>query len=176
MSITGDNINQPDSGDKTRRLVFVVAGLVAVLLIVGLVFYLKTRPEPQPATATADQKLDGGYRAGSPEFKKYSEFLKLDEPEAEEQDTIAGGIQMTLVTTVRNFTGQPITGLEVKGTVVDLQGKPLKDRTTIVIPSAGLAELENNKTARIKVIIPGFKKEDVRANIKMDITAIKLKS
>src|SRR3954463_14585626 len=172
MSITGDKINQTSAGDKTRRTVFIVAGLVAVLLVVGLVFYLKTRPEPQQATAPVDQKLEGGFRSGSPEFEKYKEFIQLDKPEAEEQDTIAGGVQMTLATTVRNFSGQTLTGLEVKGTVVDLENKPIKERTMIVIPSAGLSELENNKTARIKVIIPGFKKEDVRANIKMDITAV----
>ncbi|HEX8890853.1 MAG TPA: hypothetical protein VF779_17015 [Pyrinomonadaceae bacterium] len=175
MSITGNYPDQANAADKTRRTVFIVAGLVAVLLIVGLVFYLKTRPEPQQATAPADQKLEGGFRAGSPEFEKYKEFIQLDKPEAEEQDTIAGGTQMTLATTVRNFSGQTISGLEVKGAVVDLQNKPIKDRTMIVIPSAGLTELENNKTARIKVIISGFKKEDVRANIKMEITAVKLK-
>jgi len=175
MSITGDNINRGNAGDNTRRTVFIVAGLVAALLIVGLVFYLKKRPEPQQATAAADQKLEGGFRAGSPEFEKYRQYIQLDEPEAEEQESLAGGLSMTLVTTVRNFSGQTVTGLEVKGTVVDLQGKPIKDRTMIVIPSAGLTELENNKTARIKVTIPGFRKEDVRANIKMDITAVKLK-
>lgn len=175
MSITGDKINQSDAGDKTRRTVFIVAGIAAVLLIIGLVFYLKTRPEPQQAAATVDQKLDGGLRAGSAEFEKYRDLIKLDDPEAEEQESLAGGLSMTLATTVRNFTGKVITGLEVKGTVVDLQGKPIKERTMIVIPSAGLAELENNRTARIKVTIPGFKKEDVRANIKMDVTAVKFR-
>lgn len=175
MSITGDKINQPDAGDKTRVTVFVVAGLVAVLLVVGLIFFLKTRPEAPPATGPVDQKLEGGIRADSPEFGKYREFIQLDKPEAEEQGTVAGGLQMTLVTTVRNFSGQTVTGLEVKGTVVDLEEKPIKERTMVVIPSAGLTELENNKTARIKITISGFKKEDVRANIKMEITAVKLK-
>src|SRR3954469_15923500 len=175
MSITGDKINPSDAGDKTRRTVFVVAGLVAVLLIVGIVFYLKTRPESTQATALVDQKLEGGIRSSAPEFEKYRQYVQLDEPEAEEQESLAGGLSMTLATTVRNFSGQTLTGLEVRGTVVDLQGKPIKDRTIIVIPSAGLAELENNKTARIKVTIPGFKKEDVRANIKMDVTAVKMK-
>jgi hypothetical protein len=175
MSITGDNLHQSGAGDKTRRAVFIIAGLVALLLAGGLFYYLKTRPEPQPATGPVDQKLDGGLRAGSPEFDKYHDLIKLDDPEAEEQESLAGGLQMTLVTTVRNFTGQTISGLEMKGTVVDLQGKPIKERTMIVIPSPGLTELENNKTARVKVTIPGFKKEDVRANIKMDVTGVKLK-
>jgi hypothetical protein len=175
MSITGDNINRGNAGDNTRRTVFIVASLVAALLIVGLVFYLKQRPEPQQATAPADQKLEGGFRAGSPEFEKYKEFIQLDKPEAIEQETVAGNLQMTLVTTIRNFSGQTITGLEVKGSVVDLQNKPIKEHTIIVIPSPAMAELENNKTANIKVIISGFKKEDVRANIKMEITAVKLK-
>jgi hypothetical protein len=180
MSITEEKINRRDGADKTRRIIFIVAGLIAIGLIVGLIVYLKRRPEPPPATVL-DQKLEGGLRAGSPDFEKYRDLIKLDEPEADYSDTVAGGIQMRLATTVRNFTGRTINGLEMKGTVTDLDGKTIKDRTMVVIPSGAISELENNQTARVPIPIPGFKGSDSaliesgQAKIKVEVTAIKFK-
>jgi hypothetical protein len=179
MSITDENNRRDDNG--SRRTIFIIAGLVAVLLIAGLIVFLKTRPEPQPAGIVADQKLEGALRAGSPEFDKYRELIKLDEPIADYADSVAGDVQMNLGTTVRNFTGRTISGLEMRGAVVDFQGKPIRERTKIVIPSGSLAELENNGTAKAPIAIPGFRGDDKakveagQAVIKMEITAIKFK-
>jgi hypothetical protein len=176
MSITGDNLNKPDGAERSRRAIFTIAGLVALLLIAGLVIYLKTRPEPKPASVVAlDQKLEGGFRAGSPEFQQHRDLIKLDEVDAFEADSVGAGIQMDLVGTVRNFTGRTIGGLEMKGTVVDLEDKPIKERTMVIIPSDSLPDLENNKTAKVKVTIPGFTKSDTRANYRLEITAFKFK-
>jgi hypothetical protein len=176
MSITGDNLNQPTGPDRSRRTIFMIAGLVAVLLIVGLIVYLKTRPETTPAAAAAlDQKLEGALREGSPEFQKHREMVKLDELDAFEADSVGAGIQMNLVGTVRNFTGRTLSGVEMKGTVVDIEDKPIKERTMIVIPSPTVPELENNKAARVNVTIPGFTKSDNRANYRLEITAFKFK-
>ncbi|HEX8098481.1 MAG TPA: hypothetical protein VF507_10610, partial [Pyrinomonadaceae bacterium] len=81
---------------------------------------------------------------------------------------------MTLSTTVRNFTGRTISGLEVYAAVVDSRGKPLKERTVIVIPDKR-PELEPNGTVPVNVTLEGMADSDDRANIKMEITAFKLK-
>jgi hypothetical protein len=181
MSITGEKNSGRDDGASSRRTIFVIAGLVALLLIGGLIGFLKTRPEPQPAGTVVDQKLEGALRAGSPEFDKYRALIKLDEPIADYADSVAGDIQMNLGTTVRNFTGRTISGLEMHGAVLDFQGKPIKERTKIVIPSGALSELENNGTARTPIAIPGFRGDDKskvesgQAVIKMEVTAIKFK-
>jgi hypothetical protein len=181
MAITSEAGNRRDEADGSRRIIFIIAGLVAVLVAVGLVIFLKTRPEPAPPGAPVDQRLEGGLRAGSPEFEKYRDLIKLDEPIADYADSVAGDVQMNLGTTVRNFTGRTINGLEMRGAVVDFDGKPIKERTKIVIPSGSLAELENNGTARAPIAIPGFRgadKEKIeggQAVIKMEITAIKFK-
>jgi hypothetical protein len=182
MSITDEKPNQRDETDRSRRAVFMVAGLVALLLIAGLIVYLKTRPEPKPVSGPTNQTLENGLRAGAADFERFYELIKLDEPEAVTQGNVAGGLEMVMATTIRNFTGRTLTGIEMKGTVTDLEDKPIKERTMIVIPSAGLTELENNKTARVKIVIPGFTKEEDKARIdsgqakiKMDVTAISVK-
>ena len=179
MAITDD---RRDAADGSRRTIFIIAGVVAVLIAGGLIYFLKTRPEPPPVGASVDQQLEGGLRAGSPEFEKYRELIKLDgEPIAEYANSVAGDIQMNLATTVRNFTGRTITGLEMRGALLDFENKPIKERTKIVIPSGSLAELENNGVAKVPIALPGIrggdksKVEGGQAVVKMEITAIKFK-
>jgi hypothetical protein len=151
MSITGEKNSGRDGGERSRRTIFVIAGLVALLLLGGLIGFLNR------------------------------EMIKLDEPIADYADSVAGDIQMNMATTVRNFTGRTISGLEMRGAVLDFQGKPIKERTKIVLPSGALAELENNGTARAPIAIPGFRGDDKArvesglAVIKMEVTAIKFK-
>lgn len=180
MSITGEKFDKADGKDKTRLTVFIVAGLIAIVLIAGLVVYLKTRPEPQPISVL-DQKLEEGLSADSSEFEKYRDLIKLDEPEADYASSVASGIQMRLVTTARNFTGRTIIGLEMRGSVTDLDGKLLKERTMVVIPSNVVEELQSSETARVPIPIAGFQGEDAariesgQAKIKMEVTAVRFK-
>ena len=182
MSITDEKLSGRDASDGSRRTIFMIAGLVALLLIAGLIYFLKTRPEAKPVSGPVNQTLENGLRAGAEEFDKSRELIKLDEPEAVSQGNVAGGLEMVLATTVRNFTGRTLSGVEMKGTVTDLEDKPLKERVMVVIPSAGLTELENNKTARVKITIPGFSSaedkariESGQAKIKMEVTGVRFK-
>ena len=77
--------------------------------------------------------------------------------------------------TVRNFTGRTISGLEIKGSVVDHDGKTVKENTVIVIPIKQVPELEPNKTMHASVLLEGFTDSDDRANIKMEVTGFTLR-
>ena len=156
--------------EQPRRTLIIVVAVVAAILIGGF-FYLLLR-----TTVTSNQapRLRNAVRAGSPDFEKYKKLIALDEPEADESPRALGDIVMTLSTTVRNFTGHTITGLEIKGTVVDHDGKPVKERTTVVIPTRQ-AELDPNKTMKVSIMLEGFTDSDDRANIRVEVTGFTLK-
>jgi hypothetical protein len=67
-----------------------------------------------------------------------------------------------------------LNGLEVRATVVDHQGKVVKERTVVVVPTR-MPELEPNKTMTVQVMLEGFSDTDDRANIKMEVTGFKFK-
>ncbi|HEY0323737.1 MAG TPA: hypothetical protein VGC66_22485 [Pyrinomonadaceae bacterium] len=113
-------------------------------------------------------------RAGSPEFEKFQQLIKIDDLEADESPRPIGDIVMTLRANVRNFTGRTLNALEIHAAVVDLEGKPVKERNVMVIPSRQ-PELENNKTVKVQVLLEGISKNDTRANIKMEVTGFSLK-
>ena len=157
--------------EQPRRTLIIVVAVVAAVLIGGF-FYLLLR-----TTATSNQppRLANAVRPNSPDFEKYKKLIAFDEPEADESPRALGDIVMTLSTTVRNFTGRTITGLEIKGSVVDHDGKPVKENTVIVIPIKQVPELEPNKTMHASVLLEGFTDSDDRANIKMEVTGFTLR-
>ncbi len=163
----------PNDGaeDQSRRRILIPVAVIAVLVIGG-VFYLLMRMSsrgPNPP-----EHLEGAIRAGTPEFEQYRSRVFLDEVEAFEETSVLGGLQMRLRTTVRNFTGRRITGLEMYAAVVNHQGQPVRDRTIVEIP-ARQPELAPNKTMRVEIAIRGFNPDDDRAKVKMEVTAFKLR-
>jgi hypothetical protein len=175
MSSSRPSTSEPDS---SRKVIFIVVGLASAALIALLVFWA-TRPTP-PAR---EPRLDNAIRADSPEFAQWRSRIAVDfipDEDAFESTRAVGDIVMTMRPKIRNFTGRTLTGLELKVAVVDLEGKPVRERTIIAIPNAaaGVAELENNKVLTVPIMLEGFKQTDVRANIKLDassITAIRFK-
>jgi hypothetical protein len=154
---------------SNRTLVIVVAVIAAV--VIGGFFYLLFRRALAP---TAPPALAGAIRPGSPDWEKYSKLIARDDPVADEAKRALGDTVMTLHTTVRNFTGRTIDGLEVNAAVVDHDGKSVKERTVVVIPGRQ-TELEPNKTMKVSVMLEGFTENDDRANIKMEVVGFKLK-
>ena len=159
-----------ETGESNRTLIIAVA-VVAAVLIAGAFYGLMWLGSSGPS---ADAGLQGAVRAGSPQFDEYKSKIFLDDPEATEAKRALGDIVMSLQTTVRNLTGKTLTGLEMRAAVVDYEGKPVKERTVVVIP-ARQPELAPNKIMPVQVMLDGMSETDARANIKMEVTGFKFK-
>jgi hypothetical protein len=161
-----------DSSDDSRRKLIIVVAIIAALVIAVLFYFLMR------ATSTGgnvDPVLEGAIRAGSPEWEQDHSKIVLDAPEADEAKRALGDIVMNLQTTARNFTGRTLNGLEIRAAVVDRQGKAVKERTVVVVPTSRQPELESNRTMAVAVRLEGMKDSDERANIRMEITGFKFK-
>ena len=164
-----------DEADTSRKAIFIVVGLAGALAVALLVYFV-TRPAP-PAQ---QPRLAGAIRADSPEFARWRDRVAIDyivDNDTLDSISAIGGRTITPQPTIRNFTGRTISGLELKATAVDLEGKPVRERTMIVIPNVftGQQELEPNRFLKVTIPIEGFKKEDVPANIKLELTGVRFK-
>jgi hypothetical protein len=159
------------SDDKSRRTIVIVVALIAAVAIAGL-FYVLMRAGKNSGAGTT--RLANATQPGSPDWEKYSKLIALDEPEADEANRALGDIVMTLRTTVRNFTGRTITGLEIRAMVVDHQGNPVRERYVVFVP-AKQPELAPNKTLPVNVVLDGMTETTDRANIKMLVSGFILK-
>ncbi|HXD31647.1 MAG TPA: hypothetical protein VN643_11045 [Pyrinomonadaceae bacterium] len=157
--------------EQSRRNIVIVVALVAAVAIAGL-FYLLMRAGKNSGGGPV--RLAGSIQPGSPDWEKYSKLIALDEPEADEANRALGDIVMTLRTTVRNFTGRTITGLEIRAMVIDHQGNPVRERYVVFVPAKEL-ELAPNKTLPVSVVLDGMTETTDRANIRMLVSGFKLK-
>jgi hypothetical protein len=167
MATQDRRLEEPES---RRTLIIVVA--VAAAVVIALFFYLLFRAGS--SGGTSEPTLQGAIRAGTPEFEQYRTQVVLDDPEATEAKRPLGDLVMTLKTVVRNLSGKTVNGLEVRAAVVNYEGNPVKQRTVVVIPTRR-PELPPNRTMEIPVLLEGMSDQDERANIKMEITALKFK-
>jgi hypothetical protein len=161
--------------DDSRRKIFIITAIASALLIALLVFWA-TRSNSNGAGQ--QPQLAGAIREGAPEFAQARERIVVDfnaEDDAFESTRAVGDIVMTMRPKVRNFTGRTLSGLELQATVVDLDNKPVRQRTVIAIPTDRQPELEQNKVMEVAIMMEGFRKEDVRANIRIDVTGVKFK-
>ena len=159
-----------ETGESNRTLIIGVA--VAAAVVIALLFYLLMRAGG--TGGPTDPALPGATRAGSADFDKYKPNIVLDDPEATEAKRALGDIVMGLQTTVRNLTGKTLTGLEIRAAVIDYEGKPVKERTVVVVPTRQ-PELPPNKTMTVNVMLEGMSETDARANVKMEVTGFKIK-
>ena len=159
-----------EASESNRTLIIVVA-VVAAVLIAGVFYVLMRLGSSGPSVDTG---LQGAIRAGSPQFEEYKSKIILDDPEATEAKRALGDIVMSLQTTVRNLSGKTLTGLEIRAAVVDSEGRPVKERNVVMVPTRQ-PELSPNKTMPVSVTLDGMTDTDARANIKMEVTAFKFK-
>ena len=159
-----------EENDSRRTLIIVVAVVAAV--VVALFFALLFMGTRGSDTETT---LQGAIRAGPPELEQYKAQIVRDDPEAFESPRALGDIVMTLKTTVRNLSNKTLNGLEVRAAVVNHQDQPVKQKTLVVIPTPRQQDLAPNKTMDVTIMLDGFKPDDDRANIKMEIVAVRFK-
>ena len=158
--------NEPE--DNLRQKVFIICGIIAALLFAVILFFL-LRPASNTNRAAM---LDGAIRDGTPQFEPYRESVRIDSVEATESPRALGDIVMVLSGTARNFTNRTINGLEVRASVVDINDTPVKQRTEIIIPTRQTT-LMPNKTLSVKLMLEGIPQTANRANIKMEVTAVR---
>jgi hypothetical protein len=161
-----------DAPAESRSTVIIAVAIGAAVLIAVFFYFLAVAGREAPA---GEPTLQGAIRPGNPAFEEnIPHKIVLEDPEATEAKRALGDTVMTLTTVVRNLSGKTLVGLEMRASVVDHQGQPVKQRTVIVVPDRK-AELATNKTLAVNVMLEGMKDTDDRADIKMEVTAFKFK-
>lgn len=164
-------MSQPEKNaaevDGTRRAIFIAVALISALLIAGVV-YFATRP----STQTAEPRLEGAIRPGTPEFDAIRERVVVDfTPDDSDQGTRAlGDVMITMRPKIRNLSGRTISAIELRGEGLDLSDVVVKGRTVV-----RQVEIEPNKTLTVPMVLEGIKPDAVPAKLQVKLTGIKFK-
>ena len=152
-------------------VILVAAVITSVILLVtaGIIHLAATRPYQGQ---DSEQHLEGAIRRESPGFDELSGLLVVEQLVAAEAPRPLNDEAVEITGTVRNATGRTVTGLELRGVILDALSTPLRERTVVVVPLRQAA-LEPGEAINVSILLEGVSPETERAAHSMEVTGVR---
>ena len=160
-------IREPELRWPIVILAAIITTIIA-LVVVGLHYVAMT----QPVNAYSGPRLSSALRPGEPEFEQVREQIEIAHVLGTEQIHPLNSLAVDLTATVRNNTGRTISGLEMRGAIVDAQNSTVRERTVVVIPSRQTA-LEPGEAIGVRVLLESINKDSERADTVLEVAGVR---
>ena len=155
---------------EIRWPVILVAGAItsfAVVITAGILHLAATRPY---GGRTVEPRLEGAIRRESPAFEQLSEQFVVGRLTAQAARVPDDAVEINA--TVRNATGRTVTGLELRGALLEATNSPLRERTVVVVPTRQSA-LEQEETINVSILLEGVRPEARSPVPLMEVTGVR---
>lgn len=149
-------------------LVAAVITSVIVLLTTGIIHLAATRPYQG---RVLERRLEGAIRRDSPGFDEVSGQLIVEQRTGTQAPRPLNDEAVEITGTVRNATGRTVTGLELRGVILDELSTPLLERTVVVVP-VRQAALEPGESINVSILLEGVSPEAERA-AHLEVTGVR---
>lgn len=156
---------------ELRWPIIILAALITALLalVAAGLHYVAMTP---PVNSYSGPRLVSALRPGEPEFEQVREQIEIAQLLGTEQVHPFNSLAVDLTATVRNNTGRTISGLELRGAIVDAQKSTVRERTVMVIPARQTA-LEPGEAIGVRVLLESIEKDSERADMVLEVTGVR---
>jgi hypothetical protein len=158
---------------ELRWPVLLAAGIITFFIVLMTAGALHLTLSKSYARIVARPQLVGAQRPGMPEFERLREKITVEQLTAAEAPRPPNDYAVEMNATVRNTTGRTLTGLEMRGRIVDEQMSVVRERSVLVIPSRQTA-LEPGEAIRVRILLDDVRPDDSRSGVLMEVTAIRI--
>lgn len=139
------------------------------LLGTGMLYVAIRQPYVNP---NAVPSLERALRPGDSEFNRFRKQISIEHLMCTEKVDPLGDLAMNLSAIVRNSTGRTITGLELRGMIVDSQNSAVVERTVVIIPVRQTA-LEPDEAINVRILLEGINPDSERAHMLLEVAALR---
>jgi hypothetical protein len=160
------------SEPELRWPILVLAAVITALLTIsmaGLYYLAATQSEVNSDT---EPRLEGALYAGQPEFEEFRQRIAIEQLVGTEKVHPFDTLAVAMTATVRNNTGRNISGLELRGAILDRNNSSVRERTVVVIPQRQKI-LESGEAINTRILLDAMDKESDRAHLVLEVTAIR---
>lgn len=147
-----------------------VITLFIVLVTAGALHLTLSKPYER---TDARPQLVGAQRPGMPGFERLREKIIVEQLTAAEAPRPPKDFAVEMNATVRNTTGRTLSGLELRGRIVDEQMSVVRERSVLVIPSRQTA-LEPGEMIRVRILLDDIRPAGPRSGMLLEVTAIRI--
>jgi len=157
---------------ELRWPIVILAALITAaiaLLAAGMQYVVMTQPYVNPYSAP---RLERALQPGQPEFEKFRKQIVIEQLVGTEKVHPFNNLAVEMTAIVRNKTGRIISGLELRGVILDTQNSIVRERTIVVIP-ARQTVLEPDEAINVRILLESISKDSDRAHVVLEVTGIK---
>src|SRR5678815_4369609 len=151
-------------------IVLLAAAITALLamLTAGL-YYVATQSTVKSDT---QPRLERALQPGQPEFERFRPHIAIEQLVGTEKVHLFDTLAVAMTATVRNNTGRTISGLELRGAILDSTSSSLRERKVVVIPLRQKM-LESGESINTRILFESIDKDSDRAHLVLEVTAMR---
>ena len=157
---------------ELRWPILILAAVITALLAVsaaGLYYLTMTQSDFSSYT---ELRLEGALQPGQPEFEEFRPHIAIEQLVGTEKVHPFDRLAVAMTATVRNNTGRSISGLELRGAILDRENSSVRERIVVVIPKRQKI-LESGEAINTRILLDGIDKDSDRAHLLLEVTAIR---
>ena len=143
--------------------------LTTAIALLAAGIYHVTQPIVTP---NVDPWLEGALYTGEPEFEQFREQIVVEQLVGNEKVHPLNNLAVEITALVKNNTDRRISGLEMRGAILDSQNSTVRERTVVVIP-ARQTILEADEAINVRILLENIDKDSDRAYAVMEVTGIR---
>lgn len=143
--------------------------LTAAIALLAAGIYYMTHPIVSP---NVEPGLETALYTGQPEFEQFREQIAIEQLVGNEKVHPLNNLAVEITALVKNNTDRRISGLEMRGAILDAQNSTVRERTVVVIP-ARQTILEADEAINVRILLESIDKDSDRAYAVMEVTGIR---
>ncbi|HEX7333742.1 MAG TPA: hypothetical protein VF290_19730 [Pyrinomonadaceae bacterium] len=151
-------------------IVLLAAAITALLAILtaGLYYVAMT----SDFNSYSEPRLEGALQPGQPDFEEFRQHIAIEQLVGIEKVHPFDTLAVAMTATVRNNTGRSISGLELRGAILDSNSSSVRERTVVVIPLRQKI-LESGEAINTRILLESIDKDSDRAHLVLEVTAMR---
>ncbi len=152
-------------------IVLLAAAITALLAILTASLYYVAMT-PSAVKSDMEPRLERSLQPGEPEFEEFRRQIAIEQLVGVEKVHPFNTLAVAMTATVRNNTGRAISGLELRGAILDSNSSSVRERTVVVIPLRQKV-LESGEAINTRILLESIDKDSDRAHLVLEVTAMR---
>ena len=157
--------------DLRWPIVLLAAAITALLAILTASLYYAAMTQ-SAVKSDVEPRLESALQPGQPEFEEFRQHIAIEQLVGIEKVHPFDTLAVAMMATVRNNTGRTLSGLELRGAILDSNSSSVRERTVVVIPLRQKI-LESGEAINTRILLESIDKDSDRAHLVLEVTAMR---
>jgi hypothetical protein len=156
---------------ELRWPIVVLAAIITAVIAVAVATMHYLVMNQQSIGPDTVPRATWAFQAGHPDAERLGKDIAVDQLVGREKVHPFNNLAVELTAVVTNRTNRVVSGLEMRGAIVDRENAIVRERTVAIVP-AQQRLLEVDESVSVRILLEGVGKDSDRAQTLLEVTGI----